>query len=102
MAHAAVRVGHHQVSGGVDGGQPAEESVVRRGGVFLRGPVTGAVEGIRDHHFSPVEVRTEHEGNVLHPADNGTGLWCDLGGTSKLDQLGLCHFLDTDLRDRFS
>lgn len=85
MAHAAVGVGHHQVSGGVDGGQPAEESVVRRGGVLPRGPVTGAVVGIRDHQFSPVEVRTEHEGNILHPADDGTGLWSNLRGMDKLD-----------------
>lgn len=80
VADAAVWVGHRQVSGGVDGGQPAEESVVRRGGVLLRGPVSGAVEGIRDNQFSPVEVRTQHEGNILHPADDGSGLWGNLGG----------------------
>lgn len=78
VADAAVRVGHHQVGRGVDGGQPAEESVVRRGRVLLRGPVTGTVEGIRDHQFSPVEVRAEHEGDVLHPADDGTSLRCNL------------------------
>lgn len=83
VADAPVRVGHHQVCGGVDGGQPAEESVVGRGGVFLRGPVTGAVEGIRDHQFPPVEVRAEHEGDVLHPADDGARLRCDLGGTDE-------------------
>lgn len=84
VAHAAVGVGHHQVGGGVDGGQPAEESVVRRGGVLLRGPVPGAVEGVRDHQLPPVEVRTEDEGNVLHPADDGTSLRCNLRGRENI------------------
>ena len=78
VADAAVGVGHHQVGGGVDGGQPAEEGVVRRGRVLLRGPVAGAVEGIRDHQLAAVEVRAEHEGNVLHPADDGASLWSNL------------------------
>lgn len=78
MADAAVGVGHHQVGGGVDGGQPAEESVVRSGGVFLGSPITRAVEGIRNHQLASVEVRTEHEGNILHPADDGSSLWCNL------------------------
>lgn len=80
MADAAVGVGHHQVSRGVDGGQPAKESVVRRGGVLLRGPVTGAVEGVRNHQFPAVEVRTEHKRNILHPVDDGTSLWSNLAG----------------------
>lgn len=78
VTDAAVGVGHHQVRRGVDGGQPAKEGVVCCGGVFLRGPVTGAVKRIRDHELSTVEVRTEDEGNVLHPADDCTGLWCNL------------------------
>lgn len=101
VAHAAVGVGHHQVGRGVDGGQPAEESVVRRGGVLLRGPVTGAVEGVRNHQFSPVEVRAEHEGNILHPVDHGTSLRCNLAG--GVDRLALLwHLLDTNLLERFS
>lgn len=87
VAEAAVGVGHHQVSGGVDGGQPAEESVVCCGGVFLRGPVAGAVEGIRNHQFPAVEVRAEHEGNVLHPADDGAGLRCNLDSGGNRTQV---------------
>lgn len=78
VADAAVGVGHDQVSGGIDGGQPAEESVVCRGGVLLRGPVAGAVVGVCDHQFSPVEVGAEHEGNLLHPVDESARLWGDL------------------------
>lgn len=78
VADAAVGVGHHQVGGGIDSGQPAEESVVCRRGVLLRGPVAGAIVGIRNHQLSAVEVCTEHEGNVLHPVDDGSGLWCNL------------------------
>lgn len=80
VAVAAVGVGHHQVGGGVDGGQPAEESVVRRGGVLLRGPVAGAVVGVGDHQLPPVEVGAEHEGNLLHPVDDGARLRGDLSG----------------------
>jgi len=84
VADAAVGVGHHQVSGGVDGGQPAEESVVRRGRVLLGGPVPGAVVGVRDHQLSPVEVCTQHEGDLLHPVDDGSRHWCNLGGRGGL------------------
>lgn len=80
MADAAVGVGHRQVSRGVDGGQPAEESVVRCGGVLLRGPVTGAVEGVRHHQLPAVEVGAEHERDILHPVDDGTSLWSNLAG----------------------
>lgn len=83
VAKAAVGVGHHQVGGGVDGGQPAEESVVRRGGVLLRGPVPGAVVRVRDHQFPPVQVGAEHEGNLLHPVDDSSSLWGDLGPESR-------------------
>lgn len=82
VADAAVGVGHGQVSGGVDGGQPAEESVVCRGGVLLRGPVAGAVVGVGDHQLSPVEVGAEHEGDLLHPVDDGARLWGHLSGRS--------------------
>lgn len=82
VADAAVGVGHHQVSGGVDGGQPAEEGVVCRGGVLLRGPVAGAVVGVCDHQLSPVEVGAEHEGNLLHPVDDSARLRGDLSGQS--------------------
>lgn len=75
VAEASVGVGHHQVSGGVHGGQPAEEGVVGRGGVLLGGPAHGAVKGIRDHQLPPMKVSTEHEGNILHPADDRTRLW---------------------------
>lgn len=80
VAEAAVGVGHHQVGGGVDGGQPAEESVVCRGGVLLRGPVAGAVVGVADYQFPPVEVGAEHEGNLLHPVDDCARLRGDLSG----------------------
>lgn len=81
VADAAVRVGQHQVSRSVDSGQPAEECVVCSGGVLLGGPVTGAVEGIRNNQLSTVEVGTEHEGNILHPADDSSCLWCNLSRT---------------------
>lgn len=80
VAHAAVGVGHRQVGGGIDGGQPAEEGVVRRRRVLLGGPVPGAVEGVGDHQLPAVEVGAEHKGDVLHPADDSTGLWGDLTG----------------------
>lgn len=96
MAHATVGVGHHQVRGGVDGGQPAEESVVRRGGVLPRDPAAGAVVGVRNHQFPPMEVRAEHEGDILHPVDDSASLWCNLmsGG---VDWFAL---LDTNLEER--
>lgn len=80
VAVAAVGVGHHPVGGGVDGGQPAEEGVVRRGGVLLGDPVPGAVVGVRDHQLSPVEVGAEHEGDLLHPVDDGSRHWRNLEG----------------------
>lgn len=83
VAKAAVGVGHHQVGGGVDGGQPAEESVVRRGRVLLRGPVPGAVVRVRHHQLPPVQVGAEHEGNLLHPVDDSSGLRGDLGPESR-------------------
>lgn len=79
VALAPLGVGHHQVGGGVDGGEPAEEGVVRRGRVLLRGPVPGAVEGVRHHQLAAVQVGAEHEGDVLHPADDGARLWGNLG-----------------------
>lgn len=82
VADAAVGVGHDQVRGGVDGGQPAEEGVVGRGRVLLRGPVAGAVVGVRDHQFPPVEVGAQHEGDLLHPVDDGARFWGDLAGQS--------------------
>lgn len=82
VADAAVGVGHRQVSGGVDGGQPAEEGVVCGGGVLLRGPVACAVVGVNDHQFPTVEVGAEHEGNLLHPVDDSARLWGDLSGQS--------------------
>lgn len=78
VTHAAVGVGHHQVSRGVDGGKPTKEGIICCGGVFLGGPVTGAVEWIRNHQLPTMEVRAEHEGNILHPADDSAGLWCNL------------------------
>lgn len=74
VADSAVGVGHHQVGGGVDGGQPAEEGVVGGGRVLLRRPVPGAVEGVGDHQLAAVQVGAQHEGDVLHPADDSAGL----------------------------
>lgn len=75
VAYTAVGVGHHQVGGGVDGGQPAEEGVVGGRRVLLRRPVPGAVEGVSDHQLTAVQVGAQHKRDVLHPADNGAGLW---------------------------
>ena len=83
VAQASLGVGHHQVGGGVDGGQPAEEGVIRRGRVLVRNPVPGAVVGIRDHQLSTVEVGAEHEGDVLHPADHGSGHRGNLDGGGR-------------------
>lgn len=91
VADAAVRVGQHQMGGGVDGGQPAEEGVVCSGGVFLGGPVPSTVERVRNDQLSAVEVGTEHEGNILHPADDGSCLWSNLSSKefSLLGQIKL-------------
>lgn len=75
VTDTAVRVGHHQVGGGVDGGQPAEEGVVGGGRVLLRRPVPGAVKGVGDHQLATMQVGAQHKGDILHPADDGAGLW---------------------------
>ena len=84
VADPPIRVGHDQVGGGVDRGQPAEETIVSCRGVFLRGPVPGAVEGVGNHQFPPVEVGTQDKGDVLHPADDRTCLWGHLGQKNML------------------
>lgn len=104
VANAAVGVGHHQVSGGVDGGQPAEEAVVCRGGVLLWGPVTCAVVGVRDHQFPPVEVGAEHEGNLLHPVDDSSSLWGHLrrrGGGPSETRRWKCKYKNHSFRETF-
>ena len=70
VAHAAVGVEHGEVGGGVDGGQPAEEGVVGAGRVLLGRPVLGAVVGVHHHQLPAVQVGAQHEGDVLHPADD--------------------------------
>ena len=79
VAHAAVGVQHGQVGGGVDGRQPAEEAVVRAGRVLLGRPVLGAVVGVHHHQLPAVEAGAQHEGDVLHPADDRPRLWRHLG-----------------------
>lgn len=78
VTRPAVWIGHDMVSAGVDCGQPAEEALVRRGGVLARSPVPGHVEGVSDHQLPPVQVGTENKGDVLHPVDNCTSFRCHL------------------------
>ncbi len=47
---------HHQIGGRIDDGQPTEEIVVCGGRVQARDPITCAVERVRDHQFSPVQI----------------------------------------------
>lgn len=91
VADAAVRVGQYQMGGGVDGGQPAEEGIICSGGVFLGSPVPSTVKRVGNNQLSAVEVGTEHEGNILHPADDGSCLWGNLSRKRffLLDQIKL-------------
>lgn len=84
VAYAAVRIGHGQVGGGVDSGQPAEETIVCGGGVLLGGPVLRAVERVGDHKLTPMEVGAQHKWNVLHPVDDSTCLRSNLEEPSIL------------------
>ena len=83
VTEAAVGVGHHQVGGGVDSGEPAEEAVVARWRVLFGDPVTGAVKGIGDHQLTPVEVGAEDKRYILHPVDDCAGLRRDLRARVK-------------------
>lgn len=75
VARPAVWIGHGVVGAGVHGGEPAEEAVVRGGGVFTRSPVSRHVEGVRDHQFAAMQVCAQHEGDGLHPGDHCARLW---------------------------
>lgn len=70
VARPAVWIGHDVVGAGIDGGEPAEEAVVRGGRVFPRSPVSRHVEGVRDHQLPAVQVSAQYEGDGLHPANH--------------------------------
>lgn len=63
----------YSVGAGVGCGQPAEEALVRGGGVLLRSPVLGHVVRVGHHQLPTVQVRTQDKRDVLHPVDHRPG-----------------------------
>lgn len=70
VARPAVSIGHDVVGAGVDGGEPAEEAVVRGGGVLASSPVSCHVEGVCDHQLATMQVGAQYERDRLHPGDH--------------------------------
>lgn len=58
VTDTTVWIGHHQVSGSIDGSQPAKEGVVGSRGILLWRPVPGAVKGVGDHQLTAMQVCT--------------------------------------------
>jgi len=62
------------IGAGVCCGQPAEEALIRSGCVLTRRPVPGHIIRVGDHQLSSVEAGSKNERNILHPADDSSGL----------------------------
>lgn len=84
VARPSIRVGHHMVCAGVNSGQPAEETLVCSGSVLFWSPISGHVEGVRDHQLSSVEVSAEYKRDILHPADDRSRFWSHLDKRQEL------------------
>lgn len=74
VAWPSVWIGHDVVGAGVDGGEPAEEAVIRSGGVFAWSPVSRHVERVRYHQLTAMQVGAQYKRDRLHPADHSTCL----------------------------
>lgn len=74
VAWPSVWIGHDVVGAGVDGGEPAEEAVIRGGGVFAWSPVSRHVERVRHHQLTAMQVGAQYKGDRLHPVDHCTCL----------------------------
>lgn len=76
MAEAPVVIHHDKIRGGVDSGEPAENSVVGCGCELLSFPVSaGHVKWVGHHQLTSMQIGTEHERVALHPVDDSPSFW---------------------------
>lgn len=82
VACSLTGVSHHAVGGGVGEGQPVEDKVIG-GGAPPPGHVMGVgfVVGEGHHQLATLEVAAQHEGHLLHPANQSSSLHSNLRQT---------------------